>query len=126
MGVIFRIGDRIMQTKNNYDMYWERREGDSIETGNGVFNGEIGTITNINEKEKNIAYYVDLFQREFSFELIDTLDLDIYNKVSEFLGLNKFKNKEINFDDKSLFKSKKIKKIGYDNTALSGKRIYLI
>ena len=54
MGVIFRIGDRIMQTKNNYDMYWERREGDSIETGNGVFNGEIGTITNINEKEKNI------------------------------------------------------------------------
>ena len=56
MGVIFRIGDRIMQTKNNYDMYWERREGDSIETGNGVFNGEIGTITNINEKEKNINY----------------------------------------------------------------------
>jgi len=50
----------------------------------------------VNEKEKNIAYYVDLFQREFSFELIDTLDLDIYNKVSEFLGLNKFKNKEIN------------------------------
>lgn len=37
MGVIFRIGDRIMQTKNNYDMYWERRKGDSIETGNGVF-----------------------------------------------------------------------------------------
>ena len=50
----------------------------------------------VNEKEKNIAYYVDLFQREFSFELIDTLDLDIYNKVSEFLGLNKLKNKEIN------------------------------
>ena len=50
----------------------------------------------VNEKEKNITYYVDLFQREFSFELIDTLDLDIYNKVSEFLGLNKLKNKEIN------------------------------
>lgn len=50
----------------------------------------------VNEKEKNIAYYVDLFQREFSFELIDTLDLDIYNRVSEFLGLNKLKNKEIN------------------------------
>ena len=59
MGVIFRIGDRIMQTKNNYDMYWERREGDSIETGNGVFNGEIGTITNINEKEKNIIIKFD-------------------------------------------------------------------
>lgn len=59
MGVIFRIGDRIMQTKNNYDMYWERREVDSIETGNGVFNGEIGTITNINEKEKNIRIKFD-------------------------------------------------------------------
>ena len=59
MGVIFRIGDRIMQTKNNYDMYWERREGDSIETGNGVFNGEIGIITNINEKEKNIRIKFD-------------------------------------------------------------------
>ena len=59
MGVIFRIGDRIMQTKNNYDMYWKRREGDSIETGNGVFNGEIGTITNINEKEKNIRIKFD-------------------------------------------------------------------
>ena len=59
MGVIFRIGDRIMQTKNNYDMYCERREGDSIETGNGVFNGEIGTITNINEKEKNIRIKFD-------------------------------------------------------------------
>lgn len=59
MGSIFRIGDRIMQTKNNYDMYWERREGDSIETGNGVFNGEIGTITNINEKEKNIRIKFD-------------------------------------------------------------------
>ncbi len=59
MGAIFRIGDRIMQTKNNYDMYWERREGDSIETGNGVFNGEIGTITNINEKEKNIRIKFD-------------------------------------------------------------------
>ena len=59
MGAVFRIGDRIMQTKNNYDMYWERREGDSIETGNGVFNGEIGTITNINEKEKNIRIKFD-------------------------------------------------------------------
>ena len=59
MGAIFRIGDRIMQIKNNYDMYWERREGDSIETGNGVFNGEIGTITNINEKEKNIRIKFD-------------------------------------------------------------------
>ena len=59
MGAIFRIGDRVMQIKNNYDMYWERRTGDSIETGNGVFNGETGTITNINEKEKNVRVKFD-------------------------------------------------------------------
>ena len=59
MGAIFRIGDRVMQIKNNYDMYWEKRVEDSLETGNGVFNGETGTITNINEKEKNIRVKFD-------------------------------------------------------------------
>ena len=59
MGAIFRIGDRVMQIKNNYDMTWEKRNGDSLETGNGVFNGETGTITNINEKEKNIRVKFD-------------------------------------------------------------------
>lgn len=59
MGAIFRIGDRVMQIKNNYDMTWEKRNGDSLEIGNGVFNGETGTITNINEKEKNIRVKFD-------------------------------------------------------------------
>ena len=59
MGAIFRIGDRVIQIKNNYDMTWEKRNGDSLETGNGVFNGETGTITNINEKEKNIRVKFD-------------------------------------------------------------------
>ena len=48
-----------MQVKNNYDMTWEKRNGDSLEIGNGVFNGETGTITNINEKEKNIRVKFD-------------------------------------------------------------------
>ena len=59
MGAIFRIGDRVMQIKNNYDISWERRDGDNIEIGNGVFNGEMGTITNINEKEKNVRVKFD-------------------------------------------------------------------
>ena len=59
MGVIFRIGDRVMQVKNNYDMYWEKQVGDSIEVGNGVFNGETGTITNINTEEKIIRVKFD-------------------------------------------------------------------
>lgn len=59
MGAIFRIGDRVMQIKNNYDMYWERRIDSTLETGNGVFNGETGTITNISETEKNIRVKFD-------------------------------------------------------------------
>ena len=59
LGAIFRIGDRVMQIKNNYDMYWEKKLNDKLEVGNGLFNGETGTITNINEKEKNIRVKFD-------------------------------------------------------------------
>lgn len=59
MNVIFRLGDRVMQVKNNYDMYWEREKDGSIETSNGVFNGETGTITEINEKEKYVRVKFD-------------------------------------------------------------------
>ena len=59
MGAIFRIGDKVMQIKNNYDIQWERREGNSLELGNGIFNGETGIITEINEKEKFIRVKFD-------------------------------------------------------------------
>ena len=59
MGATFRVGDRVMQVKNNYDIYWEKRISDNVEVGNGVFNGEMGTITNINEKEKNVRVKFD-------------------------------------------------------------------
>ena len=59
MGATFRIGDRVMQIKNNYDLYWERKQGDNLEVGNGVFNGETGTITNISDKDKNIRVKFD-------------------------------------------------------------------
>ena len=59
MGAIFRIGDRVMQIKNNYDISWERRSDVSVEIGNGVFNGEMGTITNIDEKQKNVRVKFD-------------------------------------------------------------------
>ena len=54
---IYRVGDRIMQIKNNYDIYWEKHFLN--ETGTGVFNGEFGTIMDINEKKKNIEIKFD-------------------------------------------------------------------
>lgn len=59
MGAVFRIGDRVMQIKNNYDIYWERKVLEKKEIGNGVFNGEIGTITKIDEKEKQLEIQFD-------------------------------------------------------------------
>lgn len=66
--VTFRVGDRIMQVKNNYDIYWEKNSTKSKvktefraenETGTGVFNGEIGTITAIDDQNKNVEIKFD-------------------------------------------------------------------
>lgn len=65
LGATFRQGDRVMQVKNNYDIFWERwkqeddEEDATYETGNGVFNGEIGRVTKINELEKTITIKFD-------------------------------------------------------------------
>ncbi len=59
MGAIFRAGDRVMQIKNNYDIYWEREIAGKKEMNSGVFNGEMGTITEINEREKQVKIHFD-------------------------------------------------------------------
>lgn len=103
--VIYRVGDRVMQIKNNYDITWERenkpfgvekidgkseenswasmylaKPKDKKEIGTGVFNGEMGTIIEIDEREKvvkiqfddeKIAWYeyTDLDQIEHSYAI---------------------------------------------------------
>ncbi|MBP3800760.1 MAG: ATP-dependent RecD-like DNA helicase [Clostridia bacterium] len=57
-GAIFRVGDRVMQVKNNYDMYWEK-DIDKKEYGSGVFNGETGTIIDVNNTEKIVEIQFD-------------------------------------------------------------------
>lgn len=59
MGAVYRAGDRVMQIKNNYDIYWEKQVFGKKQMGSGVFNGEIGTITEINEKEKQVEIRFD-------------------------------------------------------------------
>ena len=56
---VFRPGDRVMQIKNNYDIYWEREVDDKIEAGSGIFNGELGVIKQIDENEKQIEVCFD-------------------------------------------------------------------
>ena len=52
---IYRVGDKVMQTKNDYDIYWEREN----ETGTGIFNGEIGTVAQIDNEQKQIRIEFD-------------------------------------------------------------------
>ena len=60
MGAVYRTGDRIMQVKNNYDMDWEKEtKTGEVEVGKGVFNGEIGTIKEVSEKNKIIEIQFD-------------------------------------------------------------------
>ncbi len=51
-GVTFREGDKVMQIKNNYQLDWEQRAGNGvfIDSGTGVFNGDVGIITRINNE----------------------------------------------------------------------------
>ncbi len=56
---IFREGDRIMQIKNNYDIFWDRTIDNEYETGTGVFNGEFGKIEKIDNEQKQIKVEFD-------------------------------------------------------------------
>lgn len=74
---IFRVGDRVMQIKNNYDIYWEKK---NKENGTGIFNGELGRISKIDDITKQIEVsfddekvawyeYNDLEQLEHSYSI---------------------------------------------------------
>lgn len=54
--VIFRVGDRVMQTKNNYEIEWETDDG---KTGVGVYNGDIGIVTDIDREENLVTIAFD-------------------------------------------------------------------
>ncbi|MCD2493098.1 ATP-dependent RecD-like DNA helicase [Lacrimispora sp. NSJ-141] len=58
---IFREGDKVMQIKNNYQMEWEVRSryGIPVDTGAGVFNGDIGTISEINSFAEELVVEFD-------------------------------------------------------------------
>ena len=49
--VIFRIGDKVMQTKNDYDVLWTKNN----EKGSGIFNGDIGIIRSVDRFSQNVT-----------------------------------------------------------------------
>ena len=69
-GIILREGDRIMQTKNNYDIEWEK---DGYE-GYGVFNGDIGSVISINAHGESMTLDFDGRVSEYDFTALDELE----------------------------------------------------
>ena len=77
--VIYREGDRIMQIKNNYDIYWEKGRKDTsvkYEVGTGIFNGELGRITKIDQENKHVEVeFDDKKVATYNFTELDELEL---------------------------------------------------
>lgn len=76
--VLFREGDKVMQTKNNYQLEWEVRSrfGLCIDKGMGIFNGDTGIIREINEFAESVTVEFDEGRMvEYSFKLLDELEL---------------------------------------------------
>lgn len=75
----FREGDRIMQIKNNYDIFWEKGSRNNLRTyeaGTGVFNGEIGRVIKIDTKEKQMQVEFDDGKVSwYAFSDLDQLEL---------------------------------------------------
>lgn len=76
-GRVFREGDKVIQIKNNYKIEWEVRgfNGICIDTGMGVFNGDIGVVDNINLflNELTVRFEDNKFVR-YSFKELDELE----------------------------------------------------
>ena len=77
-GTVFREGDKVMQIKNNYQLEWEIRSkyGLCIDRGTGIFNGDMGTIEEINDFAETMTVSFDEGRMvEYSYKLLDELEL---------------------------------------------------
>lgn len=69
---LFRVGDKVMQIKNNYDIETEDKNGN---TDNGIFNGDIGFITDIDKKSSELIIDFEGKIAKYPYELLDELEL---------------------------------------------------
>lgn len=68
---VFRVGDRVIQTKNNYDTIWKTKDGVS---GAGVYNGDIGTIAQIDPITETLTVDFEDKLATYSFEMLNELE----------------------------------------------------
>lgn len=75
---VFRVGDKVMQVKNNYQMEWEvvSRYGIPIDKGLGIFNGDTGIIKEINDYSQTMVVEYDEKRRvTYAYAQLDEVEL---------------------------------------------------
>ena len=77
----FREGDKVMQTRNNYQLKWKKDGAIGIEDGQGVFNGDIGFVTFIDPQEHVMEVQFD-DERTATYEGGDADDLELAYCIS--------------------------------------------
>ncbi len=70
----YRVGDRVMQTKNNYDIEWASGDDYDHTVGSGVFNGDIGTIVFIDSAEGELTVRFDDKEATYTGDMLDELE----------------------------------------------------
>lgn len=68
----FRVGDRVMQIRNNYEILWKSTDG--INVGSGVFNGDVGTILDIDNEMEQLTVQFDDRIVDYDFAQLNELE----------------------------------------------------
>ncbi|MBQ9082870.1 MAG: ATP-dependent RecD-like DNA helicase [Clostridia bacterium] len=82
-GMTFRVGDKVMQIKNDYDIPWSRADGTN---GTGVFNGDVGILKLIDRPTETIVIVYDDREAVYSFDTAGNLDLAYATTVHKSQG----------------------------------------
>ena len=67
---VFRVGDKVMQIKNDYDLSWKR----GTVSGMGIFNGDVGIITEIDVRAESVTVEFDGRRTEYDFSQLEELE----------------------------------------------------
>lgn len=68
----FRVGDRVMQIRNNYDIMWTKTDASAV--GTGIFNGDVGVIASMDLQAETMKILFDDREAEYSFEQLNELE----------------------------------------------------